>query len=80
MPPYLKTCEICKLVPISAPNLQGLIRRGALTGLAKDGSGDYVWTADDVARIRAAQQIDRRCRGGLKKKEVVGAAPQTAAC
>jgi hypothetical protein len=43
----------------------GLIYRNKLAPPVKSESGNFLWTDDDVPRIRAALAVDRRRRRGV---------------
>ena len=58
----MKAREICDAVPIAYSHLASLVRRGVLRP-GKDGSGDHVFTAEDLAVARAAVEAARP-RGG----------------
>jgi hypothetical protein len=51
---FLKTPVVAERLGIGYHLLFGLIRSRRLTPPAKDSSGDYVWTPDDIERVRAA--------------------------
>ncbi len=57
----LKTLPMCRQEGIGYWTLVGLLRSGKLAPPAKDSSGDYVWTPEDIVRVRAAlATIQRR--------------------
>jgi hypothetical protein len=51
-----------------------MIQCGRIPAPAKDGSGQYVWSADDLTRAREALRIDRR-RREHRRVEAAEAAP-----
>jgi hypothetical protein len=55
----MKAHEICVAAPIDYSHLASLVRRGVLKPV-KDGSGDHVFTAEDLAVARAAVETARR--------------------
>jgi hypothetical protein len=56
----MKTPIAAQTLAVSYGRLMALLRSGKLAPPAKDTSGDFVWTADDLARARAALGIDLR--------------------
>ena len=48
----LKTPVAAKQLNITYTRLMSLIRYGKVTPPQKDSSGDYQWTADDLAAVR----------------------------
>jgi DNA-binding transcriptional MerR regulator len=58
----LITSEAAKVLGVPYYQLHGLIRRGLMAEPGRDGSGRYLWSADDVERARAALKVDRRFR------------------
>jgi hypothetical protein len=71
----LKTRQVCAEAPVSYSTLTGLLRSGRLAAPPKDASGDFVWTTEDLPRIRAALRLDRRFKGGRKPAEGAAHAP-----
>jgi predicted site-specific integrase-resolvase len=59
---WFKTAEAARLLGVTYARLFSLIRSGRLVSPRKDGSGDYVWVAEDVDRARSALAVDRRRR------------------
>jgi hypothetical protein len=62
----LKSRVVADALGISYYNLFELIRSKHLTAPAKDSSGDYVWTPDDIERAREvliarAKRREDRC-------------------
>jgi hypothetical protein len=51
---YIKTSAAAKELRVTYPVLFDLIRRGKLRPPQKDSSGDYIWSAADLERARAA--------------------------
>jgi hypothetical protein len=49
-----KSSAVARALGIPYSRLFSLIREGKITPPAKDGSGDYVWSALDVERARRA--------------------------
>lgn len=49
----MKTTDVARSLGRTYWQLYSLIRLGKLTGLRRDGSGDYVWFAEDIAAARA---------------------------
>jgi hypothetical protein len=64
----IKTPELCRLLGVPYGRLANHIRNGKIVPLpAKDSSGDYVWTAEDIRRARKALALDlRRTRSGRR--------------
>lgn len=56
----MKTSEAVKALDISFYQLTYLIRSGKVPAPRKDGSGDYCWNDDDLARARQALAARRR--------------------
>jgi hypothetical protein len=53
--PYLKTPAAARHLGVTYHRLIGLIRFDRISPIPqRDSSGDYVWTADDLARAREA--------------------------
>lgn len=58
-----KTREVVQELGTSYWSLVSALRGGKIDPLpAKDASGDLTWSAEDVARARAALSIDRRLK------------------
>jgi hypothetical protein len=66
----LKTPELCRRLGVPHGRLANHIRNGKITPLpAKDSSGDYVWTPEDVKRARKALALDlRHTRSGRRRE------------
>ncbi len=56
---YLKSPAAAKLLGITYSTLCNLIRTDRLKPPAKDSSGDYVWSAEDLDRARQALAMRR---------------------
>jgi hypothetical protein len=56
----LKTPQAARELGVSYWKLCALLRSDKIPFPAKDTSGDYVWSAADLERARAAMQVDRR--------------------
>ncbi len=61
---YRKTPAAARELGITYHRLIGLIRFDKIEPPARDSSGDYVWTDDDLERARAALNARRAGRGG----------------
>jgi hypothetical protein len=57
---YLKTPAVSGLLGVSYWQITSLLRTRTITPPAKDSSGDYVWTEEDVERARQALAARRR--------------------
>jgi hypothetical protein len=55
-----KTRQVTRTLGVPDYRLQFLIRSGKIPSPIKDCSGDFVWTAEDIERARAALRVDRR--------------------
>jgi DNA-binding transcriptional MerR regulator len=51
---YLKSSVVARQLGVAYSRLFALIREGKLVPPAKDSSGDYVWTEQDVEAARQA--------------------------
>jgi predicted DNA-binding transcriptional regulator AlpA len=58
----LKTSQVCRREGWSCWTIANLIREGAIPQPVKDGSGDYHWTEQDIARAKRviAERQSRR--------------------
>jgi hypothetical protein len=54
MQPTRKTPAAARLLGVTYHRLIGLVRFGKISPPAKDDSGDYAWSPDDMERARAA--------------------------
>jgi hypothetical protein len=70
---YCKTPMAAAACDCTYWELIGLLRSGRLTPPAKDSSGDYVWTPEDVERARAALRDGRRPGTGGRKLKLADA-------
>jgi hypothetical protein len=52
--PYRKTPVAAKEVGLKYHQLIGLLRYGHIDPPQRDSSGDFIWTDEDMARVRAA--------------------------
>jgi hypothetical protein len=50
----MKTSEVLALVNIPHYRLDYLVRAGRVSRPARDASGDFIWSADDVECLRRA--------------------------
>jgi predicted site-specific integrase-resolvase len=57
---FLKTRAVCELLGVRYTYLANWLRDGRLTPPAKDSSGDFIWTPEDIERARAALTARRR--------------------
>ncbi len=55
-----KTREVLQELNASYHRVHSVLRSGKVTPPAKDVSGDFAWTAQDVEAVRHAMTIDRR--------------------
>jgi predicted site-specific integrase-resolvase len=60
---YFKSRAVAQALGVPYYRLFELIRSGKLVAPAKDSSGDYCWTEEDVERARAALQAKRQPKG-----------------
>jgi hypothetical protein len=67
----MKTCELVRALGIRYTTITSLLRYGRLQPPPKDGSGDYVWAAADVDRLRLA--LAQSTGRGRPRKEVTHA-------
>jgi hypothetical protein len=59
----IKSKEAAEQLGISYWRLQSMLRSKKFPPPDKDASGDYVWTAHDLGRARAALSVDYRRKG-----------------
>jgi hypothetical protein len=57
---YVKTPEAAKSIGVSYHRLINLVRFGKISPPARDSSGDFLWTPDDLQRAREAFEARRR--------------------
>jgi hypothetical protein len=57
---FLKSRAVAQALGVPYHRLFELLRSGKLTPPAKDSSGDYVWTSEDVERARLALGAGRK--------------------
>lgn len=75
--PYRKTTELVRQLGITHNQIAYLIRENRLQPPLKDASGDYLWSDDDVERLRAALaklRSRRRATASAPVEEVAHAA------
>jgi hypothetical protein len=60
---FLKTRSVCERLNVPYYVLFNLLRNGRLAPPAKDASGDYCWSEEDVERARLALVARRRSCG-----------------
>jgi hypothetical protein len=71
-----KSGQVVKVLGVPGVySLIALIHRGAIPAPAKDGSGSYVWTEQDIARAREALKIDRRKKEFRRVKAAAATSP-----
>jgi DNA-binding transcriptional MerR regulator len=62
-----KTRKVAALLGVPEFRLHYAIRNGKIPPPAKDSSGDYCWSPDDIERARLALRTDRRERQALSR-------------
>jgi hypothetical protein len=63
------TQEAAGIVGTSYHNLFAMIRCRKIPRPAKNSSGDYLWTSEDIERARQAMRIDRRLKANRPPKD-----------
>lgn len=56
---WIKTAEAARLLGFPLYSLHNWIRHGLIDPPVKDGSGHYVWDADDLRRVQAFAELRR---------------------
>ncbi len=69
--PFRKTAAVARLIQTSYFNLHSMIRTGRIPAPARDDSGHYVWSPEDVERARQALEAARQKRAARKPAEAV---------
>jgi hypothetical protein len=75
---FAKTGAAARQIGINALLLQSLIRANRIPRPAKDTSGQYIWTPEDIARAKAALRVDRRLKKFRQKAAVGEGGPRAA--
>ncbi len=65
----LTTQQVARAVRVSCNTITMGIARGKLTAPAKDASGHYFWTPEQVERLRAELSVDHRLIGKRRVQE-----------
>lgn len=66
---YLKTSQVAKLLGMREHHLQYLTRQG-IVDPGRDGSGDRIWSAEDIDRVR--EILAQRKRKAETRKATAG--------
>jgi hypothetical protein len=65
---YRKTTAVAAMLGVTPDRLNGQIRQGRLKPApAKDTSGDYIWTDEDIANAKTALTTPKRRPAKLPK-------------
>ena len=56
----MKTRQVASILGTNPAALRAAIERGKVPAPAKDVSGDFAWTEEDIEATRAALAVDRR--------------------